>query len=390
MCQSGEITVWGEAPIFASVVAARSKARLEACRRAVEKCIGEEISSVTGVSSGQSIVNEIFSKAKAICKDDKLLEEETYELDKVKILKAFYRFRVKRAQLRDSIQVMKELVGNPKVMVLIREEYNLPRKQVEKFGSRKGLAGQVLRDHLISKGYSVIDPAKISRHLRNEKHLAGNPDSIGEKVKDAAVKAGADVLIVGLVEANPQNIAALRDSGIKSFRATGSITILSLWGSSRVLGEYSKSEPGAQVTALAAARAAASAFAKGRDRREVGGMVVYVDKQLTKEWSEITRNNRIEMTVNGLGPELAGIFRDDLEEATAVKDVDEISATTKKAKWEVRYPGRSFALADTLNFYADNPKIFSVLRQPQCQRLKVLSVSRGEIALKFFGAGCAK
>ncbi len=389
-CQSGKITVWGEAPILTSVSTARAKAKQEACRRAIEKCIGEEVASSTGVSDGQSILNEIFTKARGICKNDRLLKEENYKLDTVKMLRSFYRFQVKQSELRDKINLMQKLIGNPKIMVLIREEYNLPRKKVENLYSRNSLSGKLLRSSLISKGYKIIDPKKIKKFIKNENHLTTNPEeNIHKRVKDAAMKAGADVLIVGKIEAFPQDLSTLRGTNIKSFRATGSISLISLWGSGRILGEYTDSQPGAQVTSYGAARAAIDVFARGRDRREVGGMVAYVDTRLKEEWAEATRNNIIEMTILGLSPYSAGIFRDNLEEGTAIKNIDEIESSHKKIKWELTYPGRSFALADTLNFYKDNPKIFSVLQRPRCGPIQILFVRRGEIRLKFEN-NCAK
>ena len=384
MCQSGEITVWGEAPIFTSLSAAQAKAKQDACRKAVEKCIGEEVASATGVSDGQSILNEIYTQARGICKDDRLLETKEYKLDTIKMLKAFYRFKVGPALVREKINLMQKLVGNPKLMVLIREEYNLPQKKIEGFSSRDALAAKVLREALLSKGYSLIDPAKIKKYLKNEKRLAASPQNIDEKLKDAAMQAGADILIVGRVEAFKQDLSGVQGTGLKSFRATGNITLLSLWGSGSIIGEYSDSQPGAQVTAYSAARSAIQTFARGKKRSRLGGMAAYVDKRLKAEWANATRNNKIEMTIKGLSPEAAGRFRDNLQERTAVKSIDEIESTSKQIRWEITYPGRSFALADTISFYKDNPKIFTVLQRPKCKGpIQVSLVRRGEIDLNF-------
>ena len=384
MCQSGEITVWGEAPIFTSLSAAQAKAKQDACRRAVEKCIGEEVASATGVSDGQSILNEIYTQARGICKNDRLIEKQEYKLDTIKMLKAFYRFKVERALVREKINLMQKLIGNPKLMVLIREEYNLPPKKVEGFASRNGLAAKILRESLISKGYSLIDSNKIAKYLKNEQRLAAKPENINEKLKDAAMQAGADLLIVGRVEASKQGLSGLQGTGLKSFRATGSITLLSLWGSGSILGEYSDSQPGAQVTAYSAARSAIETFARGKKRSKLGGMAAYVDKRLKAEWAKATRNNKIEMKIKGLSPEAAGRFRDNLQERTAVKSIDEIESTRKQIRWELTYPGRAFALADTISFYKDNPKVFSVLQRPKCKGpIQVSLVRRGEIQLNF-------
>ncbi len=383
MCQTGRISVWGEAPVFSSVAAARQKAKAEACRTAVEKCIGQEVASTTGVADGQSIVNEIFTQARGMCKEASLIQEDTYKLDTVTMLRAFYRFEVTAAYLRDTIQLLQKLVGNPKVMVLIRETYKLPKKRIEGFTSSNSLSAKLLRDFLASKGYSIIAPAAIKTLIKNEKTLIESPEKLDAELRDAALQAGADVLVIGQVEALPQRLETLEGTGLQSFRATGSISLLSLWGSGAVLGEYTQSQPGAQVTAYAAARSAITKFARGKESSKTGGMLDFVDKRLQKEWANITRNNKIAMYAEGLAGKSAAVFRDNLQERSAVKSINERERSQAGVKWELSYPGRVFALADTISFYSNNPKVFSVLQKPGCGPIEILGVKRGFIHLRF-------
>ena len=386
-CRSGKITVWGESPIFSSETVARDKAKEDACRRAVEKCIGQEVASATGVSEGQSILNEIFTKTRGICKNDRLLKEEKYDIDTTKMLRAFYRFTVKPSELTDKINLMQQLMGNPKVMVLIREVYKLPQEKVEGFHSRNALSAKLLREFLTSQGYSVIDTATVQSHLKNEKALLANPEKANDFLKDAAMKSGADVLIIGQVTAKSQKMASLSGTGLQSFRAVGNITLLSLWGFGRVLGEYTDSKTGAQVTPLAAARKAIQQMMTGgktrRSRKNVTGMLAYVDKRLKAQWAEATRNNKIKMNITGLSLSISGIFRDNLIQGTAVKSINEIEKSQKKIRWELSYPGRAFSLADTISFYKENPKIFPILKRANCGPIDVKRVKRGEITIHF-------
>jgi hypothetical protein len=163
-CLKGEITVYGEAPIFTSVSDARNKAKEDACRKAVEKCIGSQVASYTQVADGQSITNEIFSEAKGVCKNDRVLDEQQYMLDTIKMLKLFVKFQVDRAEVQNQINLMQKLVGNPKIMVLIREEYIMPgnAKKVYDFASRDGVAASQIRNILINKGYDILDPGSIA------------------------------------------------------------------------------------------------------------------------------------------------------------------------------------------------------------------------------------
>ncbi|MDH5655332.1 MAG: hypothetical protein OEZ34_05460 [Spirochaetia bacterium] len=385
LCKSGKITVWGESPVFTSKAASRDKAKEDACRIAVQKCIGEEISAISNVSDGQSIGNEIFAQAKGICRNDQIVEEKEYMLDTVKMLRVFVRFQVDPAALQNRIDTMQKLVGNPKVIILIREEYNLPRggKRVEGFTSRNGMVSASLREYLVSKGYTVVDPKDAARGL-NEAQVAGNADNIPDKIKDKAMKAGADVLIVGKIEANPQKIEveAFKRSGLKSFKATGNLSILSLWGAGRVLGEYNQHNNGAQTTDLAAAQAAMKRYALGSDKSKPAGAASFIHRKLSTEWAEQTRNNVIQMKIRGLPVKDAGTFRDDLQERTNVRQINEISSSTNEVVWEVVYPGRSFALADSIAFYGNNPKMFFVVRDTG-KNINVTEVKRGLIRVQF-------
>ncbi|GIX41243.1 MAG: hypothetical protein KatS3mg129_0976 [Leptospiraceae bacterium] len=88
------------------------------------------------------------------------------------------------------------------------------------------------------------------------------------------------------------------------------------------------------------------------------------------------------MKITGLDPAKAGIFRDDLIERTAVKNVNEISSSQNEIIWEVIYPGRVFALRDTLSFYADDPRMFVVVKETG-KKIKILDAKRGEIKIAF-------
>lgn len=381
-CATGMINVNGEAPIFSSVSAARSKAKEDACRSAVEKCIGSTISARSGVADGQSIGSQIFDEAKGICRDWEILDESQYSLDTVKMLKLTMRYKVEPAKLDSTINTLQAQIGNPKVMVLIREEYNINgKKKIINFSSPNGKSGSLLREFLVSKGYTVIDGSRI---LQNKKFGGGSPDELSDEIKDLAADAGADVIIIGSLQSLPQNetVQGIGVKGIKSYRATGSVSILTLWGRGKILGEYTKSVPGAQFTDSAAAEKAISTFAVGNKRNKVGGLAEFVHDRLSSEWSAITRNNIIYVTISGLDRATAGLFRDDLTERTSVKNVSEINFIGNKAEWEVTYPGRSFALSDTIDFYSNDPRMFLAVKESG-KKIRVLSVKRGEVHLAF-------
>jgi hypothetical protein len=384
-CLKGEITVYGEAPIFTSVSDAKNKAKEDACRKAVEKCIGNQVASYTQVSDGQSIANEIYSQAKGVCKNDRVLDEQQYMLDTIKMLKLFVKFQVDKAEIQNQINLMQKLVGNPKIMVLIREEYIMPgnAKKVYDFSSRDGVAASQIRNIMINKGYDVLDPSSIVKYITNPEVVANDPSKLTDNIKDLAVKAGADVLIIGEIESKPQTSPFPQ---FKSYQATGTINILSLWGQGELIGTYSgQAIGGIGVTDIQAAQESVKRYAVGTEpdpEKKPGGFVKFAHQKLQDKWSELTRNNKIIMKITGLDPAKAGIFRDDLIERTSVKNINEISSSQNEIIWEVIYPGRVFALRDTLGFYGDDPRMFIIVKETG-KKIKVLDVKRGEIKIAF-------
>jgi hypothetical protein len=219
--------------------------------------------------------------------------------------------------------------------------------------------------------------------IKNSQIVAQDPSKLPDSIKELAVKAGADVLIVGNIETNPQTSTIPQ---FKSYQATGTINILSLWGQGEIIGTYSgQSVGGIGVTDLQAAQESVKRFAVGPERdpeKKPGGFVKFAHQKLQDKWAELTRNNKIILKITGLDPAKAGIFRDDLIERTSVKNVNEISTSKNEIIWEVIYPGSSFALRDTLSFYGDNPAIFLVVKQTG-KKIEVLDTKRGEIRIVF-------
>ncbi|MCB1174257.1 MAG: hypothetical protein KDK39_11850 [Leptospiraceae bacterium] len=384
-CYSGQIVVNGEAPIYTSMDTSRDKAKTSACRIAVEKCIGQQVAAASGVADGESIGNEIFSKSQGICRNDKILDEKTYMLDTIKMLRMTVQFNVNIAQLSDQIDTMKQLAGNPRAMILIREEMNTPAKIVHGFTDPQSNATSKLKNFLIKKGYTIIDGSKITRFISNESQLAQNPGQVSEQIKDLAAQAGADILILGSVSTYPQEIATT--GPFKSVNVQGVVQVHALWGDGRVIGTYDERATGAQVNAIGAAKFGINKFVMGTyypndPDEELGGLAVWTHELLMNEWAIITRSNKIKMVVSGLDKRNMALFHDDLKQATAVKQIDERGYNGDTAEWEVTYPGRAFALADTLSFYGDNPKVFAAVRESG-KKIKVETVKRGEVRVQF-------
>lgn len=390
-CLSGAITTWGEAPIFTSIDGSRGKAKENACLKAIEKCIGEQVARVSGVSNGQSIANEIFSQTKGMCKNDRIVEEKQYKLDTITMLKVFVRFEVSESDVNSAINTAQKMAGNPKIMVLIHEEYKAPGANREySFTDPDGQASSNLREYLITKGYQIIPSEKAAVPKNQQEALAESPDQEKpgfKELMDNALKAKADVVIIGKVEVNQQNISGLAGTDFKSTKATGTVRMITLWGRGKEIGTYAPSQGigGAGTTYLAAAKEACKRFAVGGSKQwktEPGGLALEVEEKLRTEWANVTQANQIIIKLSNMDSKMAGLFRDDLKEKTPVKEIHEQSTEGTNHEWEVIFPGREFALADTLNYHGDNPAMFEVVRR-YCRKIVVESVKRGVIKLDF-------
>lgn len=401
-CKGGEIVVEGEAPVYGDMATSRSRAKEDACRIAVERCIGVQVAGYSAVQDAESVASEIYTQASAICSDDELLSESTYPLESIQMLKTRWKFRVSEVSLQSKIDTMLKIVGNPRIMILAREEYNIPGAQkVVGFASRNSVSAGILQDYLIQNGYTVVDPARANPGGLNESALIeqlseqkfGETDSIGgafNDFKDRAAASGADVLIIGKVTATKQNLRKLDrdafDVGLHSYQANGNFTIVALWGRGELMGQlFARPTGGAHTTDQGAASEAIRRFTIGSDRdpfKRPANIARDLKFRLSEKWSELSRNNKIYMIVSGLDQRHMAIFREDLTERTAARKVDEIEFSGNRARWEVTYPGRSFALADKLSFYANDPRMFVVVGRSGKQ-IHVDQVRRGEIHVSF-------
>lgn len=401
-CKSGQIIVQGESPVYGDMSMARGRAKEDACRIAVEKCIGVQISGYSAVQDAESVASEIYSQANAICSDDELISESTYPLEDIQMLKTKWKFQVSEVSLQSKIDTMLKVVGNPRIMILAREEYNIPGGQrVVGFASRNSVSAGILQEYLVQSGYTVVDPARANPGSLNESAIIqqlseqkyGETDSIGgafNDFKDRAAQAGADVLVIGRVTATKQNLSKIDrdafDVGLHSYQANGNFTIVALWGRGELMGQlFARPTGGAHTTDQGAASEAIRRFTIGSDRdpfRRPANIARDLKMRLSEKWSELSRNNKIYMQVSGLDQRHMAIFREDIAERTAARKVDEIEFSGNAAKWEVTYPGRSFALADRLSFYANDPRMFVAVARSG-KRLSVDVVKRGEIHVSF-------
>ncbi len=199
----------GQAPILNGDKAqARSEAKRQAYRDALEKGIGAYVEGITEMKDFQVVRDKVFSQSKGLVTDFKVTSE-TVEGD-IFILKATCTVSVKKL---DGVlgPVVIDALGNPRVMVVVDENVD---------GERPFLStveGETLR--LFEKaGYLLVDPEQAKRLNQREYELARDTGDTS-RLQDLAKHFDADVLVYGRAQAIPyanQKVEGIRIYGVRS------------------------------------------------------------------------------------------------------------------------------------------------------------------------------
>lgn len=204
----------GEAAIIAGgKTRAREEAKRNAYRDALEKGMGAYVEGITEMKDFQVVKDQVFSQAKGIVKNFKVLKEWADD-DNIYHIKA--RCSVAMKSLDNVLgPVVIDALGNPRVMVVISEKVN--NKDVSMFT----VENEVVRT-FHNAGYFMIDKDQcdsITAKKLNAARLAGDQQAL----LDLAQSFNADVLIYGKSEAllNPP----LSVGGRKVYKANGQLQL---------------------------------------------------------------------------------------------------------------------------------------------------------------------
>ncbi|MBE7411234.1 MAG: lipoprotein LipL46 [Leptospiraceae bacterium] len=371
------ITVFGEASIYqGDKQLAEQKAIKDAKTVAVRKLLGEQISSKSGVSDGESLGSSLLAKSDGFVKNYEIIDRNFYKLDTQDMIKLTVKCVVEESKLNTAVDALMADIGNPRTMVLVKADLG---GTIVNAGANGNMAEAMIIEALKKNGSRVIDASVARKQLaKNPKAQAGaDPDSIqeGSPIISIAQEAGAEVLIIGEVKTTDQppitqmNGKAL-DKPIYNSSADGTYKIVLLWGDGKIVGTGAENERGPDITPKVARDNAVKKWGEKVAKK--------VNKQLKDEWFQLAEGNHIILKFTGLNAEEATKFSDDLKEFTAVKDVNQKSTAESGSEWELTYPGKESAFTDELTYKKDRG--FNYLSK------KVLTIKgskRGVVEIEF-------
>ncbi len=231
--REGVVECTGEARILnGDRVMAKKTAIADGLRNCVEKVVGITIQS-SFASTMKEVVNNNKSDFTASVNDNVLQKAdgfvESYDVLGEEISNDVLTLRLKAKVFESKIEaeVMKladllAAAGNPKVMVAIQDIHISPQ------GERRvktSVLGEHLQKLLLKRGIEIKGQSLAIKAARKEgtfQRIMSNPGTFGQ----AALKAGADVLIFGSVEIVDKGIIA--DSAFEALNGQTSIEITSL------------------------------------------------------------------------------------------------------------------------------------------------------------------
>ncbi|TGN18158.1 lipoprotein LipL46 [Leptospira idonii] len=368
------VTAMGEAPIYQGDLAlARNKALKDAKLNAIRKLVGEQITEKSGVADGQSLGTKLYGKTDSFVKKYDILSEEKWRLDTQDMIRLNVRCEVEATKLSTAVDALLDDVGNPRVAVLIQSTVQGKSYPI---GSATNIAEAELIEKLRNKGNKVVDSSQLTALLKKNPALAKldlNSVEEGSPLLTLAQDSGAEVLILGKVVTTDQKPIVLpggKKTDFLSSAATGPYRIIQLWGDGKIFGSGSHEGRGADITQEVSREQALKDWSKLVSDK--------VAKQIKDEWFKLTEQNTVIFKFKGLELEDAINFKNDLQEFTSVKQINDRKTEIGGSEWELTYPGKETMFAEELMYKKD-----SSFRFLSSKTLNITSSKRGVVEAEF-------
>jgi len=183
-----EIRAEGVADITAgNVSGARDRAIEDALRKAVEDGVGLLLSSESIVENYQLIQDTILSKSEGYIKNYKILHEEQKGwMYKVTIMAKIGTTLLKNDL--DALRRIKDLKGNPRVMIIIDERVEGGGKLTE--------TENALIQKFIDKEFKIVDPKTVKQSIERDRLMMAI-EKDNEAAAALGLQHGADMVIMG-------------------------------------------------------------------------------------------------------------------------------------------------------------------------------------------------
>lgn len=255
ICSAKIITTFGYGTIVEDdLPKARDEALRDAFKNAIEQGLGVQIQAQTEVERFQLVKQIVLTESKGYIKSYKILSEDpTNSMGYAVQIEA----EVVEGKISDqnALKLLIELMGNPRVMVLIEEEH-------DKTPAGSSPIGELLTTKLTNVGYQTVDPTQVEQIRQRDilkEALAGQTKNISV----AAGRLGTEVLIVGKATAWVTGSVEAGGFPIVTARAKTHIDVIVAETGQIVYSLDSKEMKGSAGQRVAAMRKAIDATASG-------------------------------------------------------------------------------------------------------------------------------
>lgn len=307
---------------------ARDKAIDQAQRNAVERAAGVMISSHTEVENFQVKMDRILSESKGFINSYKILKEgRSGDLYQVTI-----EANVGTGRLKDRMKAVHLIIARkskPRVMIIFSEQ-----------AQKDAIAEAVMARYFMAQGFQLIDGGSVKSN--REKKVLRSPTIENRQMADVAQRYGAEVLILGRVEATGRSFK-MGEVEVQSSDIAVSVKVVN-GDTGEILATGSKTGRGELKTATEEAATELAKQMKG---------------EILERWSsELTNAVMVKVIVSGLNTfqDLSNFKEKLAVEIRGFKEMFQRSFRRGEVELDIEVRGNAQGVADDLTAVRLNRK----------------------------------
>lgn len=292
-------------------------------RKAVEKVLGTLIQSETLVKNSILIEDKIVAKNRGFVQKYQVLSERNQGKTKTLSIKVWVAKGDIQKDVR-SLGLLNERAGRPTLMVLINETMMNDQPSTMTRG--------LIYDFFKEKKFRFVDISKMSKNQES---------TSDETVKTWAVKQGAQVVVIGDVYSEEQEVSHFKDTGFKSVRSKIEIRVIYA-GDGEVIASKTFHSAGTGLNIQTAQNSSIEKATKKINPALLEAIINHWDKASNEGFE-------YEIRVIGISFEEAQTIKDAIEsKIEGVKNVFEKGYRNNMATYLVKYTGLANQLGKML------------------------------------------
>ncbi len=325
---SATVVVYGESPVYDNkIIPARKNALEDAFRNAIRKVLGTLVTAESYTQNAVSIDDSIVTRAKGYVKTYDILEEQrNHDSILVKVKVSVSVMPVKNDL--DSLRILIESMGNPRIVVLINEE---GQETI-----RDSFASQQIIKTFTTNGFTIVDLS--SAETLSEKEIQ-NAFVEGDFRSLLRNESQADIAMMG--KGVIENVTDLGMDGLIGCIVHLDIKVISA-KTGKILTEKCLEANGMGANKASACK---NAFSKAGEK-----ICDPLTDEITKIWGNSLLNGRdilLEVHVDDY-PRLRS-FQRRISQLFGVKQVNQQYYKNGKACFLLKFTGSSQTLADIIS-----------------------------------------